>query len=65
MFCELLVLKCCKLQKINLITGENSMENAFKELKYSLKIHGVELNLNFHEFHDREIRFFCQFLRFC
>lgn len=59
MFCEMLVLKCVKLKVINLITGENSMQNAFKELKISLQLHGIELRFNFYDFHDREIRFVC------
>lgn len=54
----MLVDKCSKLRRINLITGEKTMRESLRELTISLRSYAVELNIDLREFHDREIRFF-------
>ncbi|KAJ8013293.1 hypothetical protein DPEC_G00051750 [Dallia pectoralis] len=61
-FCEMLVKASCKVKRINLLTSQDEEDissqqaNALSELKQSLEIHGVCLNIQYSTFHDREIR---------
>lgn len=57
MFCEMLVEKCANLRRIRLFTGEKTIMESLNELKECLRSrHGVTLDVEVREFHDREIR---------
>jgi len=58
-FCELVVVKSPSLKKIILRTQakEDRQKESLAEIGTSLRLHGVELQVKFGTFHDREIRF--------
>lgn len=57
-FCELVVAKSPSLKKIILRTQtkDDRQQEALAEITTSLRLHGVELQVKFGTFHDREIR---------
>ncbi|XP_076989970.1 MIT domain-containing protein 1 isoform X4 [Tamandua tetradactyla] len=63
-FCEMLIKRPCKVKTIHLLTsldegcGKEKQSSGLKEIKESLKNHGVLLELEYSSsIHDREIRF--------
>ncbi|XP_037662975.1 MIT domain-containing protein 1 isoform X2 [Choloepus didactylus] len=63
-FCEMLIKRPCKVKTIHLLTsldegtGKEQQRSGLKEIKESLKNHGVLLELEYSSsIHDREIRF--------
>lgn len=63
-FCEMLIKRPCKVKTIHLLTsldeggGKEQQISGLKEIKESLKSHGVLLELEYSSsIHDREIRF--------